>query len=211
MSLRMYVFLGDYAFKIWPLAVLILLLAMVFVWRRTKSWIYLLFFACFGAYIVFALDKIFFPLPISGSYADNLRYSNAQYIDNLNLIPFYFGRFGTLQSSLDTLVLNILLTIPFGFGINFLLYIRARHFLWIAPALGILLESLQLGISFLLGSVYRVIDVNDVLMNMLGVWIGYGLFRVFIWLYMGAMRLIRLNAAGIFGYIFELGLKVEGE
>jgi glycopeptide antibiotics resistance protein len=206
MALRMYIFLENYAFKAWPLAMLLLLIALVFVWRKTKSKTYTLFFACFAYYILFALDKVFFPLPISGSYADNLQVNNARFIDNLNLIPFSFGR-GTFRSTVETLVLNVLLTIPFGFGINFLMHIRARHFLWIAPALGIILEATQLAISFLLGFIYRVIDINDVLMNMLGVWIGYALFCVFIGLYIGIFRVVNIRPFGIFGYIYELGLR----
>jgi glycopeptide antibiotics resistance protein len=206
MALRMTIFWGDYAFKAWPLAIIILLVALVFVWRKTKSKTYLLFFACFAYYILFALDKVFFPLPISGSYAENLQINNARFIDNLNLVPFSFGR-GTFRSTAETLFLNILLTIPFGFGINFLMNIRARHFLWIAPALGIFLEATQLAISFLLGFIYRVIDINDVLMNMLGVWIGYAIFRVFIGVYVGLIRAVRIKPLGIFGYIYELGLR----
>jgi glycopeptide antibiotics resistance protein len=209
MTLRMTIFLGDDAFKAWPLAMLLLVLALVFVWRKTKSKTYLLFFACFGYYILFALDKVFFPLPISGSYADNLQVNNARFIDNLNLIPFSFGR-GTLRSTAETLFLNILLTIPFGFGINFLMHIRTKHFLWIAPSVGISLEATQLAISFLLGFIYRVIDINDVLMNSLGVWIGYALFSIVIWVYIGLIRAVKIQPLGIFGYIYEIGLRREG-
>jgi glycopeptide antibiotics resistance protein len=210
MRLDMQIQVGIYGYGAWPLAILILFLALPFVWQKTKSWTYLLLSACFGYYIIFALDKVFFPLPISGNYADSLRSYNALWVDNLNLIPFHFGRFGTFESTAETMFLNILLTLPFGFGLNFLVHSRAKHFLWIAPALGIGLEATQLAISYLLGFVYRVIDVNDVLMNMLGVWIGYALFRVFIWIYLWLVRALKIRLAGSFEYIYEVALRVQG-
>jgi glycopeptide antibiotics resistance protein len=70
---------------------------------------------------------------------------------------------------------NILLTIPLGFGIG---YFRKPGFLkiWLwALGTGIALEGIQLLTKLVFVS-YRVVDINDAIMNALGVLIGYGLF-----------------------------------
>jgi len=56
---------------------------------------------------------------------------------------------------------NILLTIPFGFGINFLARVRPKGIFWLAPAVGLGLELAQLCISLLSRSGSRASDIND--------------------------------------------------
>ena len=75
--------------------------------------------------------------------------------------------------------MNILLTIPFGFGINFLLRIKPRSFLWLAPTTGLVLELSQLFVLVIFKSWFHAIDINDAISNGLGVLIGYAIFRVF--------------------------------
>ena len=158
---------GEVAVDIWlfgaiGLAVLFVVLLVIF-WRRKHSLSYLLCLSIFSLYLLVALDKTFFPIWISGDYATAMK--QVPFTSNLNLIPFYFDPYGTLENSLVTLLQNVALTIPFGFGMNFLAHIRAKRVLWLALAVGFGIEGTQLIISLVLGYAYRIIDINDVLMN----------------------------------------------
>ena len=95
---------------------------------------------------------------------------------NMNLLPFY-----TLgYESLKTLVLNILLTIPFGFGLPFIARLRLRQVVFIGVIFSIILEALQLVVALISGFTFRIVDINDVLFNGIGVAVGYALFVVFV-------------------------------
>jgi glycopeptide antibiotics resistance protein len=56
-------------------------------------------------------------------------------------------------------------------------------------AFGLIIEAVQLIIGLLLGYPYRVTDINDVIANALGVWLGFALFglstRIILWLTRG--------------------------
>ncbi len=192
--------------NLWPagvgiLAVLFVAMSVMF-WRKKHSFTQLLCFGVFSFYLLMAMDKLFFPIYLTGSFADAMR--QADLSQNLNLIPFYFGPYSNLENSLETLALNVLLTIPFGFGINFLVHIKAKHILWVALAVGLFTESGQLLISLLIGYLYHIVDINDVLMNALGVVLGYGSFRLFAWLYVWLAQRLGIKRWGLFGYVYEI-------
>ncbi len=198
----------EYGIDVWPLFVIALVVMLGVLWRRGYSLSYLLCCMVFGIYLLFALDKTFFPLQISGSYADTMR-EYGSFAQSINLIPFSYGPFGTFESTFTTLMLNILLTIPFGFGLSFIVPIRAKSFIWLAPALGLGIETGQLLISLLLRYPWRYVDVNDVLMNALGVWIGYALFRVFAWLYLQATQRLSIRHWGLSAYVYAVASRVS--
>jgi glycopeptide antibiotics resistance protein len=192
--------------QIWPvgamlLAVLFVVLLVIF-WRRWHSFTQLLCLVVFSFYLLMALEKLFFPIYLTGSYADAMR--QADLSQNFNLIPFYFGPYSNLENSLETLALNVLLTIPFGFGINFLVHITPRRILWIALVVGLFTEGGQFLISLLIGYLYHIVDINDVLMNALGVLVGYTIFRVFAWLYVWIMGRFSFKHWGFIGYIYDV-------
>ena len=189
---------GEFAIDAWPVGIVVLAILLVMVWHRKHNLPYLVCFSVFSVYLLIALDKTFFPLPISGSYADAMR-QQASFTSFINLIPFYFGPFGTLSSAVSTMILNVILTIPFGFGVNFVTQVRAKRFLWLAPAIGFGIEAAQLAVSLMLGYPYRVVDINDVLMNAVGIWIGYGSFRIFAWLYLWAAQYLGIGRSGMTG------------
>jgi glycopeptide antibiotics resistance protein len=103
---------------------------------------------------------------------------------------------------------NILLTVPFGFGISFVMRLKPRHFLWLIPAVGLALEGMQVILALL--GVGRTIDINDVILNGLGVLIGYLLFRVFAWLYVRAAHRLGLPRSGLFGYVYDVSVRASG-
>lgn len=186
---------------IWPAGNVLLIIPLVILWRRQHSLSYLICFAVLGIYLVFALDKVFFPLQVGGDYPD----AQTPFSSLVNLIPFYPGPWGYSEGFFVTNLQNMILTIPFGFGVNFVAPTRGKTFLWLAPAVGLGIETVQLGISALgLSHPYRLADVNDVIMNALGIFVGYGIFRVFAWLYVWMTRRFRIEHRGLAAYFYDV-------
>ena len=194
--------LEGLSFDIWPIGIVFLIIPLVVLWRRKSSFSYILCFTIFGIYLLRAAQEVYFPIEINGFYADDMR--QEPFMSQVNLIPFSYGEFGTLETTAVTLMQNILLTIPFGFGINFIARTRAKTFRWLAPAVGFGTELGQLAISLMLGYLYRLIDINDVLMNTLGVVVGYGLFRAFAWGYVWMTRRFGIEHRGLSAYVYEV-------
>jgi len=200
--------LGESPIHIFPVAALIFAALLPILWRRTRSIVALFCFVIFAIYLLLALDKAFFPIVISGPYADEMRQIR-QISSFINLIPFNFN-----LSEMPNLVFlqiyqNILLTVPFGFGIHFFVSLRARQVVWLALAMGVGIEAVQAIISLLLRYPYRVIDVNDMLLNGLGVIIGYSLFRIFAWMFVRAARWLGFYQWTPAAYVYEVTSRAD--
>ena len=201
----MTVYADIYGYELWPYFAGALAVLLVVFRLRKMSISRLLCCAIFGVYLIYAAEILFFPLHISGGFAEMNR--SLPFLRDIYLNPFDFGPFGSFSDALPTLALNILLTIPFGFGIRFVLPVRTRQIRWIAPAVGLAAEGTQLVISLLIGYVYRQIDTKDVLMNALGVVIGYALFLAFAWLYLSVTRHFRIPHAGLTAYVHDVATR----
>lgn len=104
----------------------------------------------------------------------------------IELRPFFLS--GVEAMPMSQAVLNILLTVPFGFGLPFLRRLRARDVLAIGVLFCIGIEMAQL----LADALYLAlptwsIDINDVLLNSLGVALGYAAFRLASVLYVATL------------------------
>jgi glycopeptide antibiotics resistance protein len=184
-----------------------LLLLLALLWRK-RSPSYWLFFSIFYFYLLLVLVAILFPIPIGARpYASDLR----DYLERINLRPFYFGPFAYMEyrQVLINQITNILLTIPFGFGINFIARLKKRYYLWIPIATGAGLEGLQLVANILVRQPYRVIDINDVILNALGVWIGYGIFRLFAWGYLAFYDNLKPKHGGVLAFIYNVAATAQ--
>jgi glycopeptide antibiotics resistance protein len=201
MPLQMRVEFSETATSAAPLFLIILLISVAVAGIKQRSWSYLICYTIFGIYLLFAIDRTFFPIWISGAYADARR--QIPVLSEINITPFYFGPYG-LEDAVSTQLLNILLTVPFGFGINFIARMRPRSFLWLGPAIGFGIEIIQLVVSLLLGYAYRYIDINDVIMNTLGVLVGYAAFRLFAWFYVFTTHRFRINHEGLAAYFYDV-------
>jgi glycopeptide antibiotics resistance protein len=201
----MQIYSDNLGIDIWFIMLGILAMILIILWRKKHSPSYLVCFGLFGVYLLYVIEKVFFPIHLSGQYVDVMR-QQASLLD-INLAPFYFGHFTTLSGALPGLILNILLTVPFGFGLNFIVYVKPKHFIWLAPTVGLGIEAIQLIISLLLRYPYRVVDINDFMMNTLGIVIGYIVFRLFSWLYIVVNRQFGIKHDGLSEYIHKIALK----
>ncbi|MAS35097.1 MAG: hypothetical protein CL610_13890 [Anaerolineaceae bacterium] len=192
---------GDSSIHLWPVGAGILIVMLLIMWRRKHSLAYVLCGGIFGVYVLFTLDKTLFPIRIMD---EMLHSGEPMRLWSLNLIPFNFDMTFIPHMVVRQIVLNILLTVPFGFGINFVAHVRAKHILWLALAVGLSIETLQLMIGFLLRYLYRVVDVNDVLLNATGVLIGYGTFQVCARLYTRITRKPDRNQNGLVAFLYDV-------
>jgi glycopeptide antibiotics resistance protein len=159
------------------------LVCLLFVfWRQRRSLPYLLFFSIFWLYLLVVVSTVIFPIVI------DLQASWASFFPDINFRPFYFGACSIPLSCAKDVILNILLTVPFGFGVNFLLKVKPRSFLWLAPTIGLMFELSQLLVLLIFKSRFHAIDINDAIFNGIGVLIGYALFRVFAWVYVESAK-----------------------
>jgi glycopeptide antibiotics resistance protein len=185
------------------LGLLAVLLPIAWLWKRNAS--YLSFFGLFWLYLMLLVGITIFPLPIPLDMGGTIpRQPLAEILERINLVPFRhtgLGYFDLRYISFD-LVGNILLTIPFGFGLSFVARIRGIHYLWLAFIVGLTIETSQLLVSLIVGFGYRGVDITDVLTNAAGVLIGYAFFCIFAWVYRTAVRLLRIQPSGLFAFIY---------
>lgn len=199
----MTVLLDNTSISLVPYAFVLLVLLVVYLSRRQPSRSYLLCLFIFGIYLLLAADQVFFPLDLSEQHRSMGGLPLASLI---NLIPFNFDFSFIPHIVLMQIFLNILLTVLFGFGMNFVAQVRGRRVLWVALALALAIEGIQFILSGILriSMITRAADINDVLLNALGVLIGYGIFRLFARYYLSATRRLNLRHRGLSAYIYAV-------
>lgn len=131
-------------------------------------------------YVLGVIAVTLFPLPVDPAAVRSLRSGFG--VGN-NLVPFR-TIVGILSTGYVNAFLNVggnvLLFVPFGFLLP-LLYKRLNRAATIIPlgfAATLIVELSQFTISSLLGFTYRSFDVDDLILNTLGVIVGYSLLRV---------------------------------
>jgi len=164
----------------YPLLVGLSVLALFLLIRcRIKHhWRDLLYCAIFGLYLLGVINLTLFPIPIGVGWES--RTPVPFILSRVNLVPFRFGDLFDFPPiyAIHELGGNLLLTLPFGFLVPLLTQIKARQTLWLALVIGFSTEFAQLVMCLIVGGSYRSVDINDVLLNALGVLVGSGLFLV---------------------------------
>lgn len=140
----------------------------------------------FAVYLVVLIGLLFTPFPFppwTRLPAESLEGYRPWPFPWVNVVPFEtIG--GALRYGLDwqpgrVLVGNVLAFAPLGAFLP-ALWPRRRSLISVVTAglaFSLALEAVQLGLSLLIGAPYRVADVDDVIINVLGVALGYGLYR----------------------------------
>jgi glycopeptide antibiotics resistance protein len=95
----------------------------------------------------------------------------------MNLIPLV----ALAPQDLKTSLLNILLLVPFGFGLPFITNFRMKKVVFVGMVFSIGIELLQLMTGLIAKITFRIADINDVIFNTVGVVIGYILFVGFVY------------------------------
>jgi glycopeptide antibiotics resistance protein len=170
--------------------------------KKRKSLAYLVFFTIFYIYIVKVLDYTLFQfqsLILLKYFMPNLMLNGQTVGKSINLIPLITLTLQDLQTSL----LNILLLIPFGFGLPFITNFRMKKIVVIGAFFSIVIEFLQLITGHVAKITFRVADINDVIFNTVGAAIGYMLFIGFVHIYRHLSHHWEIAAHPILRYIAE--------
>ena len=132
-------------------------------------------------YIMLVLKFTVFPIPRLNSNTYFLQKEIG--FSRCNCIPLrslYWAlvkaySYSMIMIILKPIIFNTCISIPFGFLIQ--LFYRDKTTpiskFWLALGFGTCIEGLQLLISIFIGYTYKVIDVDDVIFNAIGVLIGY--------------------------------------
>lgn len=172
----------------YPLLVCLILLGLICFFNKKRGAKYLISLIIFGLYIIEVVNVLFFPFYIQDNWPANITNKEIlRTLNDVNLAPLYFLSFSDRPFSLQWVIvdfgLNLLLTIPFGVGIAY--FSKPGFFklcLWAFGA-GLSLELLQLLLKLGFNN-YHVVDINDVILNTLGVFVGYLLYilarRIFV-------------------------------
>jgi glycopeptide antibiotics resistance protein len=170
--------------------------------KKKKSLAYLIFFTIFYVYIVKVLDYTLFQfqsLILLKQFMPDLILNGQAVGKDLNLIPII-----TLTpQDLKTSLLNILLMMPFGFGLPFITNYRMKKIVVIGALFSIVIELIQLITGFIAKITFRIADVNDVIFNTVGVAIGYMLFVGFVYAYRRISHNWEISSNPILRYIAE--------
>lgn len=156
------------------------LLALLSFWlwivrQFTDNRVALVVHTIYGLYLVALLSVVFLPLHGFRSAADG--YQGTQPLTR----AWEWGTQFDLPWSGGQLhwqrVANAAMTVPFGFGFGLLApRLGVRRIGLACTAWAISLELMQLGISVMLGIAYRTFDVNDIVDNAIGAWLGLTLY-----------------------------------
>jgi len=104
---------------------------------------------------------------------------------------------------------NIILTIPFGFGVNFLVRVKPKNVFWLSTAVGLGFELSQLILSTVFRSGFRAVDINDAILNATGVLLGYAFFRAFAWSYLKATEHFSIKHKWLFAEIYDVVFQTQ--
>jgi glycopeptide antibiotics resistance protein len=180
------------------ISLIILALVLVVLHLQGKSIFHIISSAVFGVYLISAISVAVFPFVID--------FSNQDFRLNLNLIPFDFGScFDYLpQNCVKAIFNNILLTIPFGFGIHFITHVKLKNVLWLTVVVGCSFEFTQFVMGLVFHAYSRSIDINDVILNATGFLFGHGIFRVFAVVYPLIIQKLQRQPRYIFAYIYDV-------
>jgi glycopeptide antibiotics resistance protein len=152
---------------------------------RKRDIAYLLFFTIFYVYIYYLIDLTQFPIYIDDEQREIFGGQNVW--KEMNLVPFKYG-FSIAN------FYNILMTIPLGFGIPFLVKVNLKKIFVIGLLTTISMESLQLLTALYAGYTFRVVDINDIILNTFGTLIGYLIFfKAFKYIYNYAIKKFGIN------------------
>ena len=170
--------------------------------KKKKGLVYLIFFTIFYVYLVKVLDYTLFQfqsLILLKYFMPNLILNGQTDGESMNLIPLV-----TLTPQhLETSLLNILLMIPFGFGLPFITNFRMKKVVVIGALFSIVIEFLQMITGLAAKITFRIADINDVIFNTVGVAVGYILFVGFVRIYRHTSHNWEISANPILRYIAE--------
>ena len=154
-------------------------IAAVIMWtvtaiKRNISYNKILLIVIFILYMTALISATLFPI----MYDKNLMTSKETPEVRIKLVPFDIIVFELTNTSFYIafvqIIGNVVMTVPFGILFPLIFQLK-RKYLYMAFAilLPVSIESLQLVLDLSLGTYYRTVDVDDIILNFSGIMIGY--------------------------------------
>lgn len=154
--------------------IIIYLVIAIVIYKKKKDFMLIIFSFIIFVYLINVIRLTFFPIYL---YIDMDLPNNI--LKSINIIPF--------KDSLNkTSLLNIIMTIPYGMIVPFLFnFKKNRNIIISGLCFSCGIELLQLIEALIAkGFSLRIIDINDVIFNTLGVLIGYVILKMFAKVYL---------------------------
>ncbi|WP_110513270.1 VanZ family protein [Herpetosiphon llansteffanensis] len=162
-------------------ALVIIIPLSLWMLKNKQSKAKIIVYALFVGYLFGMIAQICLPINYSSkSLWDNIK--DYLYREAIYLIPFkqqYFDlhRTDAVLRLVKSYLLNIMLTIPFGIFLAFFKKLRMRSMLAIALLVGLGAEIIQLVTGLIVGYQFRITHIDDLVMNAIGVMVGYVLIN----------------------------------
>ncbi|GFN33213.1 VanZ family protein [Paenibacillus xylaniclasticus] len=152
-----------------------ILVILNFLKRKTQSINAVLFLILF--HITLVVSITLFPIPIQKNLLSDLRSTNSVSVHNFIPLKSIIELLTNSVSPtvyLKQIVGNIIMCVPFGFLWPILIKrITLKRMLVLAISIGFGIEATQYIINTAIDYDYRSIDIDDVLLNFIGVLLGY--------------------------------------
>jgi glycopeptide antibiotics resistance protein len=169
----------DILVDIWSLSPLVAVGAALIVAFGRRRWRHpldrLLADLAFYVYIVGVVAVTLLPLNFERGFIDAMR-QGAPLTSGINLVPF--SGLSPAAEGGRQLLANVILGIPFGVGLRFLLMAPGRRALIAGLGFSLGIEGLQLAEDLVYGFPYRTVDVTDAILNFTGVVVGLAMFHI---------------------------------
>jgi glycopeptide antibiotics resistance protein len=162
-----------------------------------KSNVYLLFFAIMYIYLCAVIDVTQFPIYATDGMRVAMGGQNVW--REMNLIPFQ----SIIQSPSIDAILNIIMTIPLGFGLPFLVKTGWKRVVLSGVGIGIAIEIVQLISALIIGFTFRNVNIDDVIMNLFGTIAGYILFLFFKHFFLWGYHRLAINNNSFLDYVAD--------
>jgi glycopeptide antibiotics resistance protein len=155
---------------------------------RQRNFKYRLVQFCSGIYFITLIGLVFFPIMIPENWPHNLsRDVIKETLRQVNLIPLrntgIFDSAPLSAKGIHDLIVNLLMTIPIGLTVPYLFSMRTGPVFLLAAVTGLIFEGIELLVKLMTGTYYHMVDINDVIMNTLGVLSGYVVYRALTWFF----------------------------
>ncbi|MDM5299939.1 VanZ family protein [Bacillus pumilus] len=155
---------------------------MIFVYqliRGTMNKISFLSYILFSVYVASLVSLTFFPFPYQKKLIEIMIEDNLGTIHNF--IPFK-TIFGSLELGLTSFIKqiigNVLLFLPLGFILPILFsFHQLRKVIYIGFLVSLSIELIQFGLGLIIGYNYRSFDVDDLITNTVGTFIGVIIYQ----------------------------------
>lgn len=188
----------DNIFIISALGIILFVLLIYLKMKRKKNSMYLLCFLIMYIYMCEIINLTQFPIYASEGMRSAMGGQNVW--REMNLFPFK-----TISGNLSSdILLNVVMTIPLGIGLPFLTHCSWKKIAFAGILIGVLCEMGQLLVALWAGFTFRHVNIDDVILNIIGTLLGYAVFKVFKYVFRRSYEKFKISPNFFLTYILKV-------